>query len=49
MRKVISVIAIVVGGLVLLSVAAPMIIGAVLEAQISSSAGIWGLRNSQKR
>ena len=42
MKKVISIIAIVVGALVLLSVAAPMIIGAVLEAQVASSVGIIG-------
>lgn len=42
MKKVLSIIAIVVGGLVLLSAVAPMIIGAVLEAQISNSVGIIG-------
>ena len=42
MKKVISIIAIVAGGLVLLSVAASIIIGAVLEAQVASSVGIIG-------
>ena len=42
MKKVISIIAIVAGGLVLLSVVAPIIIGAVLEAQVASSVGIIG-------
>lgn len=42
MKKVISIIAIVAGALVLLSVVAPMIIGAVLEAQVASSVGIIG-------
>lgn len=42
MKKVFSIIAIVAGDLVLLSVVAPMIIGAVLEAQISNSVGIIG-------
>ena len=42
MKKVISIIAIVAGCLLLLSVVAPMIIGAVLEAQIASSVGIIG-------
>lgn len=42
MKKVISIIAIVTGSLVLLSVAAPMIIGAVLEAQAASAVGIIG-------
>ena len=42
MKKVISIIAIVAGGLVLLNVAAPMIIGAVLEAKAASSVGIIG-------
>ena len=42
MKKVFSIIAIVAGDLVLLSVVAPMIIGAVLEAQITNSVGIIG-------
>lgn len=42
MKKVISIIAIITGSLVLLSVAVPMIIGAVLESQASSSVGIIG-------
>ena len=42
MKKVLSIIAIVAGGLTLLSVVAPIIIGAVLEAQISNSVGIIG-------
>lgn len=42
MKKVISIIAIIAGGLVLLSVAVPMIIGAILKAQAASSVGIIG-------
>lgn len=42
MKKVISIAAIVAGGLVLISAVAPMIIGAVLKAQVSSSVGIIG-------
>ena len=46
MKNVISIIAIVAGGLVLLSVAAPIVIGAILEiqmkSQISGSIGIIG-------
>ena len=46
MKKAISIIAIVVGGMVLLSVAAPVIIGAILEfqmkAQIAGAVGIIG-------
>jgi Na+-transporting methylmalonyl-CoA/oxaloacetate decarboxylase beta subunit len=46
MKKVISIIAIVAGGLVLLSVAAPVLIGAILEfqmkAQVAGSVGIIG-------
>ena len=46
MKKVISIIAIVAGGLVLLSVAAPIVIGAILEiqmkSQIAGSVGIIG-------
>ena len=42
MKKIISVIAIVVGGLVLLSVAVPMIIGTILEGQIADTVGIIG-------
>ena len=46
MKKVISIIAIVAGVLVLLSVAAPIIVGAILEiqmkAQVAGSVGIIG-------
>jgi len=42
MKKVLSVISIVVGGLVLLSVIAPMVIGAILSSQPSGSVGIIG-------
>lgn len=42
MKKVLSIIAIVVGGLVLLSVIAPMVIGAILTSQASGSVGIIG-------
>ena len=46
MKKVISIIAIVAGGLVLLSVVAPIIVGAILEiqmkAQVAGSVGIIG-------
>ena len=46
MKKMISIIAIVAGGLVLLSVAAPVLIGAILEiqikAQVAGSVGIIG-------
>ena len=42
MKKVLSVIYIVVGGLVLLSVIAPMVIGAILSSQPSGSVGIIG-------
>ena len=46
MKKIISIIAIVSGGLVLLSVAAPVLIGAILEiqikAQVAGSVGIIG-------
>ena len=46
MKKAISIIAIVVGGLVLLSVAAPALIGFILEfqmkAQVAGSVGIIG-------
>ena len=42
MKKVLSVISIVAGGLVLLSVIAPMIIGAILSSQPSGSVGIIG-------
>lgn len=46
MKKAISIIAIVVGGLILLSSVAPIIIGAILdaqmEAQIANSVGIIG-------
>ncbi len=40
--KVLSIISIVAGGLLLLSVIAPMIIGAVLANQMSDSVGIIG-------
>ena len=42
MKKTISIIAIIAGGLVLLSVVAPMIVGAILEAQFTNSVGIIG-------
>ena len=42
MKKVLSIISIVAGGLVLLSVIAPMIIGAILSSQPSGSVGIIG-------
>ncbi len=42
MKKVISIIAVVAGGLVLLNMAAPIIIGAILKAQVASSVGIIG-------
>lgn len=42
MKKVLSIIAIVVGSLVLISTIAPMIVGAVLKAQVSNSVGIIG-------
>ena len=42
MKKVISIITIVSGSLVLLSVAAPMIMGAILKAQEASTVGIIG-------
>lgn len=42
MKKVLSIISIVVGGLVLLGVIAPMIIGAILSSQTSGSVGIIG-------
>ncbi len=42
MKKVFSIISIVAGGLVLLSVIAPMIVGAVLANQMSDSVGIIG-------
>lgn len=42
MKKVISIIAIISGSLVLLSVAAPMIMGAILKAQEASTVGIIG-------
>ena len=40
MRKVLSIISITAGILVFLSVVAPMVMGAILEAQISNSVGI---------
>ena len=42
MKKVISIIAIIAGGLVLLSVVAPMIIGVILKAKVSGSVAIIG-------
>ena len=42
MKKVLSIISIVAGGLLLLSVIAPMIIGTVLTNQMSDSVGIIG-------
>jgi len=42
MKKVLSIISIVAGGLVLLSIIAPMIIGAILSSQASGSVGIIG-------
>ena len=42
MKKVLSIIAIVVGGLLLLSVIAPMVIGAILTSQAFGSVGIIG-------
>lgn len=42
MKKVLSIISIVAGGLVLLNVIAPMIIGAILSSQPSGSVGIIG-------
>ena len=42
MKKVVSVISIIAGGLLLLSVIAPMIIGAILASQPAGSVGIIG-------
>ncbi|MBP3616985.1 MAG: hypothetical protein J6J38_03010 [Lachnospiraceae bacterium] len=42
MKKVLSIISIVAGGLFLLSVIAPMVIGAILTSQASGSVGIIG-------
>lgn len=42
MKKTLSIISIVVGGLLLLSVIVPMIIGAILTSQASGSVGIIG-------
>ncbi len=42
MKKVLSIISIVAGGLHLLSVIAPMVIGAILTSQVSDSVGIIG-------
>ena len=42
MKKVLSIISIIVGGLVLLSVIAPMVIGTILTSQVSDSVGIIG-------
>lgn len=42
MKRILSVISIITGGLVLLSVVAPMILGVILKAQATSSVGIIG-------
>lgn len=43
MKKILSIISIIVGGLVLLGVALPLIVGAILKAQVAaSSIGIIG-------
>ena len=42
MKKMLSIISIITGGLVLLSVVAPMILGVILKAQATSSVGIIG-------
>lgn len=42
MKKVLSIAAIVAGGLVLISAVAPMIIGVILKSQVSNSVGIIG-------
>ena len=42
MKKVLSIISIIAGGLVLLSVTAPVIMGAILKAQAASTVGIIG-------
>ena len=42
MKKVLSIISIVAGGLILLSVIVPMVIGAILTSQVSGSVGIIG-------
>lgn len=42
MKKILSIISIIAGGLVLLGVAAPMIMGVVLKAQAASAVGIIG-------
>lgn len=42
MKRIFSVISIITGGLVLLSVVAPMILGVILKAQATSSVGIIG-------
>lgn len=42
MKKVLSIISIIVGGLVLIGVVAPMIMGAILKSQMASSVGIIG-------
>lgn len=42
MKKVLSIISIIVGGLVLIGVVAPMIMGAILKSQMANSVGIIG-------
>ena len=42
MKKVLSIIGIIVGSLVLLSVVAPMIMGIILKVQVANSVGIIG-------
>lgn len=41
-KKIIAIVAIVIGALMVVSGVAPMIIGAILEAQIASAVGIIG-------
>ena len=42
MKKIISIISIIAGGLVLLSIVVPMIVGLILKAQAAASVGIIG-------
>lgn len=42
MKRILSIISIIAGGLVLLSVVAPMILGLIFKAQATSSVGIIG-------
>lgn len=42
MKKMLSIISIIVGGLVLIGVVAPMIMGTILKSQMASSVGIIG-------